>query len=221
MARTGAFDRHAVEYDRWFDQHETIYLSELHAVRALLPERSRSVEIGVGTGRFAEPLGITCGVEPSAAMRAMARRRGIDVVEAVGESLPFGEASFDLVLMVTTLCFLDDVDQALREAHRILADGGYIVVGLLDRETELGRSYEARKGESEFYRTARFLSSAEVFDALSWAGFRDLSSVQTIFGLSSGRGENLFPVEPGCGRGLFVVVRGLKIQNAQTHLLGS
>ena len=209
MANTGPFDQRATEYDRWFEDHQMVYLSELEAVRALLPEHCRPLEIGVGTGRFAQPLGIAFGAEPSSAMRDIARSRGIDVVEAVAEDLPFGNAVFDLVLMVTTVCFLDDVDSAFSEAYRVLTEGGHIVVGFLDRETKLGQVYETRKADSEFYRLARFHSSAEVVVALARAGFEELVSVQTIFDSPSDV-EDLSPVEPGHGAGLFVVVRGRK-----------
>ncbi len=210
MARTGPFDIRAVEYDRWFDEHRAIYLSELEAVRALLPAHSRPIEVGVGTGRFAQPLGIALGVEPSEAMRDIARSRGIEVVDAVAEDLPFGDASFDLVLIVTTICFVDDVDRTLKEAHRVLADGGHIVVGFLDRETELGRQYEARKSDSEFYSVARFYSSAEVLGALERAGFGELASAQAVFSPATDSEESPPTVESGHGAGLFVVVRGRK-----------
>jgi len=211
VARTGPFDERAAEYDRWFDEHRAIYLSELEAVRALLPSHSRSMEVGVGTGRFAQPLGITLGVEPSTAMRDISRSRGIEVLDAVAEDLPFGDASFDLVLIVTTICFVDDVDRALKEAHRVLSDGGHIVVGFLDRETELGRKYEARKSDSEFYSQARFYSSAEVMDALERAGFGELASVQTVFSSAANSEEGPPTVESGHGAGLFAVVRGCKV----------
>ena len=211
MARTGPFDRRPAEYDRWFDEHRAVYLLELDAVRALLPAHSRSMEVGVGTGRFAQPLGIALGVEPSAAMRDISRSRGIEVVDAVAEDLPFSDASFDLVLIVTTICFMDDVDRALKEAHRVLSAGGHIVVGFLDRETELGRRYEARKSDSEFYSQARFYSSAEVLDALERAGFGELASAQTVFNSATDSQEGPPRVESGHGAGLFVVVRGCKM----------
>ncbi len=129
------------------------------------------------------------------------------MVEAVAEELPFGEGVFDLVLMVTTACFLDDVDRAFSEAQRVLAPGGYFIVGFLDRGTPLGSAYEARRADSEFYRLARFVSSEEVLAALARAGFSDLRSVQTIF-QPPGEMRELSPVEPDYGRGLFVVMRG-------------
>lgn len=210
LARTEPFDEYASEYDEWFEENRSVYLSELNAVRTLLPAHSRPVEIGVGTGRFAGPLGIGSGAEPSAAMRDIAQRRGIETVDAVAEDLPFRDASFDLVLMVTTLCFLDDVDLALREAHRVLEVGGHIVIGFLDRETELGRQYEARRSASRFYRVARFCSSQELCAALQRAGFSDLVWAQTVFGAPQEPEEGSSVVRAGHGEGLFVVVRGRK-----------
>jgi SAM-dependent methyltransferase len=207
VPRTGPFDEHATEYDRWFDRNPLVYESELEAVRALMPSHRSAVEVGVGTGRFAVPLGIRTGVEPSHAMAALARRRGIEVIEAVAEELPFADGAFDLVLMVTTVCFLDDVGRAFSEAHRVLEPGGHFIVGFLDREAPLGSRYEARKGKSDYYRIARFVSSDEVLAGQERAGFGDLVAVQTIFEPSEDM-EERSPVEPGHGRGLFVVVRG-------------
>jgi SAM-dependent methyltransferase len=210
VPHTQPFDEHAAEYDSWFKENALVYRSELEAVRALLPEHHNSLEVGVGTGRFARPLGIATGVEPSRAMADLARSRGVNVVEAAAEELPFGHAVFDLVLMVTTVCFLDDVGRAFSEAYRVLAAGGHFVVGFLDRETKLGRAYEARKADSEFYRWARFNSSEEVLAELTRAGFRDLTSIQTIFS-SPSEMQELSPVEPGHGVALFVVMRGRKL----------
>ena len=181
MPRTEPFDEHTSEYDAWFDQNALAYQSELLAVKSLLPEYRRAIEIGVGSGRFALPLGISLGVEPSRAMAALARSRGIHVLQVVAEQLPFADGTFDLVLMVTTVCFLDDVSRSFSEAHRVLAAGGYLLVGFLDRETELGRAYQEHKAESVFYRLARCLSSEEVAAEFERAGFGDLASVHTIY----------------------------------------
>ena len=210
LVRTGPFDEHAVEYDRWFDDHRTVFLSELEAVKSVLPEYSKPIEIGVGTGRFVQPLGIALGIEPSKAMHKIAQRQGIEVVEAIAEDLPFGAGSFDLVLLVTTICFLDDVNQALKEAFRVLINGGHIVVGFIDRGTKLGREFETRKRDSKFYRLARFRSAVEILDLLAGSGFEDFESVQTIFDPMPEWGEIPSLVESGHGKGLFVVVRGRK-----------
>ena len=76
------FNHSAREYDDWFVRNEPAYRSELAAVKAFLPLSGRGLEIGVGTGRFAGPLGIEVGVEPARAMAAIARQRGIQVLAA-------------------------------------------------------------------------------------------------------------------------------------------
>ena len=54
-------------YEAWFTRNPAAYHSELLAVRALLPWQGLGLEIGAGTGRFAAPLGVTVGVDPSRA----------------------------------------------------------------------------------------------------------------------------------------------------------
>jgi hypothetical protein len=47
------FVTHYSQYDGWFERQRPAYLSELLAVRALLPFQGHGLEVGVGTGRFA------------------------------------------------------------------------------------------------------------------------------------------------------------------------
>lgn len=67
------------------------------------------LEVGVGTGRFSIPLGIGIGVEPSRAMAEIAHQRGIRVVQAPGERLPFRTEQFDFALLLTVICFVDSL----------------------------------------------------------------------------------------------------------------
>jgi SAM-dependent methyltransferase len=203
------FVRHHRRYDRWFDRHRAAYVSELLAVRALLPWKGRGLEIGVGTGRFAGPLGVATGVDPSFEVLDYARARGVTVARAVAEALPFRDATFDHALVVTTLCFVADPRAVLREAARVLGPRGLIVVGFIDRESPLGQKYLARQAESVFYRHATFLAAAEVESLLREAGFGDLSWVQTLDARLPEVRE-VAPLRDGSGQGAFLVVRGAK-----------
>ena len=127
-----SFDKQVNEYEQWFVDHPLAYVSELHAVRELLPKSGSGIEIGVGTGRFAAPLGIKRGIEPSRPMAELARKKGIEVTSGVAEKLPFRDGEFDFGLMVTTVCFLDDMDLAFSEAHRVLRPGGAFIIGFID-----------------------------------------------------------------------------------------
>lgn len=203
------FDRRAEEYDRWFSENEHAYASELEAVRAFVPEGGSGVEVGVGTGRFAAPLGIKVGVEPAEGMAEIAHSRGIEVHEGRAEDLPFADGAFDFVLLVTVICFVEDAAAMFREAYRVLKPKGRIIVGFIDSDSPLGREYEAKKASSEFYREAKFYPAPEVMRLLEEVGFRQVESRQTIYG-TPGRMTAPDPVREGYGEGAFVVLSALK-----------
>lgn len=208
IAGNAPFDMHHHRYEKWFVEHRAAYCSELLAVRALLPYKGLGLEIGVGTGRFAAPLGVPIGIDPSEAMLKHARARGIDVVQAVAEKLPFATDSFDYGLIVTTICFVADTRAMLREARRVIRPEGRLVVGFIDRDSCMGQGYLARQSESVFYREASFYSAAEVGEMLKVCGFPELEWVQTLSTPLSGIRE-IEPCRPGHGTGAFVVVSGM------------
>lgn len=213
MTTTSPFDEQADEYDAWFEQHRDLYLAELEAVRSFIPESGSGIEIGVGTGRFAGPLGIPMGVEPSPRMAALARQRGVKVLKGAAENLPFADNSFVFAVMVTVVCFLDDVLQAFREAFRILKPGCTLVIGFIDRESELGAHYSQKKDQSRFYRDATFYSASELKDLLTKAGFSDFACRQTLL---SGEEIGLTILE-GYGSGGFVVIQAHKAEKKRNY----
>ena len=87
-------------------------------------------------------------------MGRIARERGIEVVRGRAERLPLSDGSFDGVLLVTTICFVDDLPLSLREVHRVLRADGTLLVGFVDRESPLGREYAERSTRSVFYGSA-------------------------------------------------------------------
>jgi SAM-dependent methyltransferase len=167
------FERFAEDYDRWFEEHRTDYHAELARIRRLLPAPdSRAVEIGVGSGRFAAPLGVALGLEPSCALGQMARRRGIEVIRGRAESIPLRDGSCSSVLMVTVICFLDDPVSAFEEIHRVLVPGGTLVLGFLEREGKVAQKYLHENEKHRFLSRARFYSLDEVGELLERTGFR-------------------------------------------------
>jgi len=211
MARTEPFDKHAKEYDSWFDEHRAVYQSELNAIRAALSQSGlgQAVEIGAGTGRFAVPLGIKLGVEPSAEMASIARQRGMEILIGVAENLPLPDDSCDSVLFVTTICFVDDPRKSFQEARRVLRPGGQIIVGFIDANSPIGRLYQERKEASVFYRDARFYAFSELRKMLLWLGFKNVKVWQTLFKPLKEIPEPE-PVKEGFGSGSFLVIRAEK-----------
>ncbi|MCD4765984.1 MAG: class I SAM-dependent methyltransferase [Methanosarcinales archaeon] len=203
------FENYAQEYDEWFDANRFAYESEVQALKKFVLENSKGLEVGVGTGRFAVPLGIRIGVEPAKAMADIAQKRGIEVYEAKAEKLPFDDSSFDFVLIVVTICFVQDPIQTLREARRVLKSGGYIIIGMIDKESFLGKLYESKKKESKFYRHANFYSTRQVLDWLKNFEFEHIKTCQTIF-KNPKKITAIEPVKEGHGEGGFVVITAQK-----------
>jgi SAM-dependent methyltransferase len=209
MAKTAPFEDHLDRYEAWFEKNIFVYEAELRAINSLLPPAGKGLEIGVGSGLFAAPLGIRYGVEPSQAMIAKARERGIDVTYGVAEALPFGDAAFDFALMVTTVCFLDDMDAAFNQTNRVLKPGGTFVIGFVDKNSPLGKAYEQNKKQSVFYKEATFYAVDDLLSNLTKAGFGQFSFAQTVFGLPSDIPADEL-VKPGYGEGSFVVIKAMK-----------
>lgn len=96
---------------------------------------ARVLDVGCGTGATVEHL-ITrykldaVGVDPSPVLLEQGRRRcpGLPLLEAAGESLPFGDGEMDGVFMECALTVMEDPDGALAECYRVLKDGGRLVV---------------------------------------------------------------------------------------------
>ncbi|MFP4625181.1 MAG: class I SAM-dependent methyltransferase [Natronomonas sp.] len=206
MPKIAPFEEHTERYDDWFETYKDVYLSELSALRRLVPDTGRGIEIGVGGARFAAPLGIDLGIDPSPAMLDQARKRGVDVVRGVAESLPFRSGTFDTVLNVTTICFVDDVDRTLSEAARVLTPTGSLVIGFIDEDSPVGEIYREKQETNPFYRDAEFVTTEALVAALESAGFTDFEFVQTIYHWIEDV-EGVEPVEEGYGDGSFVGIK--------------
>lgn len=127
----------AEAYEAWYGTPLGAYViaEEERALKGLLPPGESLLEVGAGTGYWLRrlPYPQKVGVEPSEAMLAVGRRRAPEAtwVRAWGEALPFPGESFDVVLLFTTLEFVEDVERVLLEARRVLRPGGALVVGVL------------------------------------------------------------------------------------------
>lgn len=120
------------------------------------------------------------GIDPSKNMLKAAKERGIQVIQGVGEELPFKDCTFNFVLIVVTLCFVKNPEYMLVEAGRVLKSGGRLIVGDINKDIQLGRLYEAKKEKSAFYKIATFYSGNEIIGMFDEVGIRYLESYQTL-----------------------------------------
>lgn len=207
MTQDNPYEMFADEYEAWFSENHHLFMSEVEAIRRLLPEFEKGIEVGVGTGLFAQKLGIKEGVEPSSAMRAKAESRGIVTYDAAVEKLPFADHSYDLVLMVTVDCFLQDLGLALREIYRVLKTNGSLIIAFLDHASPLGEVYDKHKESSPFYASASFNSAEQMRGVLQESGFQIIDTCQTVFDLENRKQDVL----SGTGEGVFAVVLAGKL----------
>lgn len=215
----GPFDAVAEEYDRWYDSPEgaSVFAAELACLRSVIPRTAGAwVEVGAGTGRFAQSLDIPLGIDVSSPMLLLARRRGVAVICGTGEQLPLRPGSFDGVLMVATLCFMRDPLRALRESARILRPDGRLVIGHIPADGPWGRYYrrKARAGHA-LYSHARFTTSVQLAHVAHHAGLVPLGAASTLF---QPPGEAPAPapcIRPGAvaGAGFVALVLGRTIAN--------
>ncbi|WP_336135863.1 class I SAM-dependent methyltransferase [Natronomonas amylolytica] len=206
MPKAAPFESHTERYEDWFEKYDDAYQSERNALERLVPAAGRGLEIGVGSGRFAGPLGIDVGIDPADAMLEHAQERGVDVVKGVAESLPFRDGAFETALLVTTICFVDDIPRTLAEADRVLSESGSLVIGYIDKDSPVGEIYQETKAENPFYRDATFVTTEELLEALEAAGFTDFEFVQTIYQWIDEL-DGPEPVEEGYGDGSFVGIK--------------
>jgi len=211
MTQTEIFEKNVEEYEKWYEDYPEVYQSELAAIKEQLlklPEDIRGIEVGLGTGRFALPLGIKEGVEPSEAMAAKAIKRGIEIIDGVAEKLPYRDLQFDFVLFVT-ICHFDNMKNALAEAHRVLKPKGSILIGFLDKEQSVAKKYIEKRQQSTFFANAKFYTVDRLTTLLNEARFKDLEFNQTLFNDLDEIKKTQMPKQ-GYGEGSFVVVKATK-----------
>ncbi len=206
------FDKYCRDYDEWYAKNRYLWMSECLCLK-LLGVHGLVLDIGVGTGVFRECVhGTVVGIDPALKPLALATERGVIPVSAFGEYLPFRDSVFDWAVLVVTICFLSNPLKTLEEVHRVLKPGGCIAVCFVPKESEWGKYYamKAWRGESVFYKHARFYSVREVLNLLFSAGFRFTGFTSTLC-----RDPRSPPVlehpsrDPwGCG---FVCVKGIKL----------
>ena len=178
------FDSLALDYDNWFKREGMlIFAIETDAFREILPLLPKPwLEIGVGSGRFAQALGIEIGLDPSVKLLDIAKNRNLNVLLGRGENTPFAGGAFGTVFLIVTLCFVDSPLAVLVEANRLLKQGGKIVFGLVLRESPWGQFYQLQKEKGHrFYKYATFHSYAEVVELLEQAGCSIEKIISTLF----------------------------------------
>jgi len=199
-------DVNPADYDAWYATPRGRWIGETEyalAQRGLAPQPGDSLlDVGCGTGWFTRRAAadglVATGLDPNPAWLDYARAHGspaLSWVEGDARDLPFADASFDHVLSIAALCFVDDERQAVAEVVRVARRR--FAMGWLNRSSLLYRQ-KGRGGGSSAYRGARWHTAAEVRALFSGLPVRDLTLRSAIFLPSATRSARMLErIVPG------------------------
>jgi ubiquinone/menaquinone biosynthesis C-methylase UbiE len=175
MEKNELFDEWPEKYDEWFTTPTGLLVKKFESDLLLNLLRPKSDEFlldaGCGTGVFTLDIlafgAHVVGVDLSLPMlsRAKQKTRGyhFQAVLADISFLPFPKNTFDKVVSVTALEFIEDAKRAMQELFRVTRKGGRIVVATLNSLSPWAdrRKAEAKKGHPLF-KKAFFRSPDEL-----------------------------------------------------------
>jgi ubiquinone/menaquinone biosynthesis C-methylase UbiE len=175
----------AARYDTWFSTPlgRAMDAVEARAVIELAAPRpgERALDAGCGTGIYTRRLVVAgarvTGLDSDPEMLAAARLKvpSATLVEGDVTALPFPNATFDLSLAVTLLCFTRDQQRAVGELTRVTRPGGRVVLAELGRHS-LWAAWRRAKGwrGSDSWKDAHFFTPGELAALLRRAGTHEV-----------------------------------------------
>jgi len=206
------------EYAAWYAGERGAWIgsTEFALLRALIdPGANESIlDVGCGTGYFTSCFAqstdvLVVGMDPNSSWLHYAERQApsrIAWLAARAEELRFPDASFDITLSVTALCFIADQQRALREIIRVTRRR--FALGLLNRHSLLWWS-KGRHGGTGGYRGAHWHTAGEVREIFSSYPLTDMRIRTAVFlpggGCAARFVETILPARSPFGAFLAVI----------------
>ena len=215
------FEKSAPSYDDWYRKPIGVYAfrSELKGLRDLLPSSGLGLDVGAGTGIFAQQLStderkIVC-IEPSLGMLKEAKKRNLQVIAATAETFPLRPMIIDFAYMVTVIEFLPEPLKALRAIGESLKEDATLVILFINKESSWGEHYSklAEKGDPIFSH-ARLYTLGDMCSLFERACYDPQEFLGTLTASPDEPGEEvkLVPISSGAGV-ILIKARKKRIRN--------
>lgn len=207
-----AFNIVADSYDDWYKhpQGQQVFGAEKKALEKMLPEKGLGIEIGAGTGIFANNLKnddrIILSLDPSLEMIKKSKERGLYSILGLGNPIPIRKRVFDFSYMVTVLEFIPQPVSLLREIKEVSKPGAPFVVLFINSNSSWGDLYRklGSKGDPVF-KHAKLYKLSEVIDLLSSVNFKIIDSKGTLNSSPINQNVDQDLIEPTDKSGVFIV----------------
>ncbi|WP_201584789.1 class I SAM-dependent DNA methyltransferase [Psychrobacter jeotgali] len=228
------FDEHANAYDSWFLDNQNLLASELKLVAHFLTKDSTTLSIGCGSGLFEMlllkdyDLSIHYGVEPSADMAAIAKKRGLKVDISPAETYEIEPDKFDIILFNGSVSYISDLDLCIKKAFAALKSGGKLILIDVPKESGFASLYNlagsldtwshpllehitpANPYPIELVKSANWRTSDEKIKLMQANGFIDLEYAQTLLTHPMYANDKVQEVIEGYDQGDYVAICGYK-----------
>lgn len=139
------------DYSTWYEgeRREGYYslINDLEVERITPYARGSSIlEIGVGTGlileRTSQVAAHATGIDLSLGMAGVSKQKGLDVLNASVNDLPFPDDSFDVAYSCKVLPHVPDIRGGLNELARVVRPNGTMLVEFYNPRSFKGLTYK-------------------------------------------------------------------------------
>ena len=209
--KVDAFNKVADVYDDWYrhPQGRQVFNAERDAVDSMIPPEGLGLEIGSGTGAFAESLEdhrrVIVGLDPSVQMISRAVEKKTHNVLGYGNYAPF-RSIFDFSYMVTVIEFLDNPVETLTEIKGICKADGFLTLMFINGRSPWGVFYReiGSKGDPVF-KHARLYELDEIKELFDKAGYQIITVKGTLSSEPTNPEVDRELVSPSDSAGVIVV----------------
>jgi ubiquinone/menaquinone biosynthesis C-methylase UbiE len=211
-----SFDGVASGYDDWYlgSKGRQVFEAERRAIDAMLPSVGVGLEIGAGTGVFAESLtdagrSVIC-LDLSRGMLVHAKRRNLPSILASASALPLRGGVFAFAYLVTVIEFLSEPVDVFREAGGVLREGAPLVTLFINPNSPWGELYTRMREDGDpVFSYAKFYRLDQVEKMLLEAGIEPEQAIGALsFGpLEAEAGDELALPTSGVG---VILVKGMR-----------